>query len=175
MCSVPNKKIKEITDSLENALDFFGVNLDDEEERNKDWFQKSLKLYPELLTDPASKDDLRDLKNSLVKKYRGAKLDVTGKFTFVLPDLYAFCEWLFCGIENPIGLLDDGEVFCKLYKNEDKLDCLRSPHLYIEHAIRKNVCNKKYRKQYLSEWFTTDAVYTSTHDLISRILQFDDH
>ena len=173
MCSVPNKKIKEITDSLENALDFFGVNLDDEEERNKDWFQKSLKLYPELLTDPASKDDLRDLKNSLVKKYRGAKLDVTGKFTFVLPDLYAFCEWLFCGVENPIGLLDDGEVFCKLYKNEDKLDCLRSPHLYIEHAIRKNVCNKKYRKQYLSEWFTTDAVYTSTHDLISRILQFD--
>ena len=25
----------------------------------------------------------------------------------------------------------------------------------------------------MSEWFTTDAVYTSTHDLISRILQFD--
>ena len=108
-----------------------------------------------------------------MKKYRGAKLDVMGKFTFVLPDLYAFCEWLFCGIERPVGLLDDGEVFCKLYKNVDKLDCLRSPHLYIEHAIRKNVCNKKYRNQYLKEWFTTDAIYTSTHDLMSRILQFD--
>ena len=173
MCKVSNKKIQSISDSLENALDFFGVNLDEQDVSKKDWFQKSLKIYPELLTDPASKDDLRDLKNSMIKKYRGAKLDVVGKFTFVLPDLYAFCEWLFMGIERPLGLLEDGEVFCRLYKNVNKLDCLRSPHLYIEHAIRKNVCNKKYRNQRLYEWFNTDAIYTSTHDLISRILQFD--
>ena len=173
MCKVANKKIQSVSDSLENALDFFGVNLDDIDEINKDWFQKSLKIYPELLTDPATKDDLRDLKNSMVKKYRGAKLDVTGKFTFVLPDLYAFCEWLFIGAATPDGLLNDGEVFCRLYPRAEKLDCLRSPHLYIEHAIRKNVCNKKYRNQRLSDWFNTDAIYTSTHDLISRILQFD--
>jgi len=173
MCKAANAKIQNISDSLENALDFFGVNLDDEDESKKDWFQKSIHLYPELITDPASKDDLRDLKNSMIKKYRGAKLDVVGKFTFVLPDLYAFCEWLFAGIEKPLGLLEDGEVFCRLYKNADKLDCLRSPHLYIEHAIRKNVYNKKYRNQKLNEWFDTDAIYTSTYDLISRILQFD--
>ena len=173
MCKVANKKIQSISDSLENALDFFGVNLDDDDISKKDWFQKSLKIYPELLTDPASKDDLRDLKNSMIKRYRGAKLDVVGKFTFVLPDLYAFCEWLFAGIEKPLGLLEDGEVFCRLYKNASKLDCLRSPHLYIEHAIRKNVYNKKYRNQKLRDWFSTDAIYTSTYDLISRILQFD--
>lgn len=173
MCKVANNKIKSISDSLENALDFFGVNLDDEDISKKDWFQKSLKIYPELLTDPANKDDLRDLKNSMIKKYRGAKLDVVGKFTFVLPDLYAFCEWLFMKIDKPLGLLEDGEVFCRLYKNSEKLDCLRSPHLYIEHAIRKNVCKKKYRNQKLSDWFNTDAIYTSTYDLISRILQFD--
>ena len=173
MCRIANNKIQSISDSLENALDFFGVNLDDEDISRKDWFQKSLKIYPELITDPASKDDLRDLKNSMIKKYRGAKLDVIGKFTFVLPDLYAFCEWLFMGIKKPLGLLEDNEVFCRLYKNVEKLDCLRSPHLYIEHAIRKNVCNKKYRNQKISEWFNTDAIYTSTHDLISRILQFD--
>ena len=173
MCKIANKKIQSISDSLENALDFFGVNLDDEDVSKKDWFQKSLKIYPELLTDPASKDDLRDLKNSMIKKYRGAKLDVMGKFTFVLPDLYAFCEWLFMKIDKPVGLLENGEVFCRLYKNSDKLDCLRSPHLYIEHAIRKNVCNKKYRNQRLYDWFNTDAIYTSTYDPISRILQFD--
>lgn len=173
MCKAANSKIQNISDSLENALDFFGVNLDDVDESKKDWFQKSIHLYPELITDPASKDDLRDLKNSMIKKYRGAKLDVVGKFTFVLPDLYAFCEWLFVGIEKPLGLLEEGEVFCRLYKNADKLDCLRSPHLYIEHAIRKNVYNKKYRNQKLNEWFNTDAIYTSTYDLISRILQFD--
>jgi len=173
LCEMSNEKIQTITDSLENALKFFGVHMDSENENNKDYFQKSLKIYPELITDPSSKDDLRDLKNSLVKKYRGARLDVRGKFTFVLPDLYAFCEWLFCGIETPKGLLENEEVFCRLYKNCEELDCLRSPHLYIEHAIRKNVCNKKYRHQRLEDWFCTDAIYTSTYDLISRILQFD--
>ena len=173
MCAIANQKIQTISDSLENSLDFFGVNLDDKNINKKDWFQKSLMIYPELITDPASKDDLRDLKNSMIKKYRGAKLDVVGKFTFVLPDLYAFCEHLFMGEKDPLGLLKNGEVYCRLYKNKEKLDCLRSPHLYIEHAIRRNVCKKKYRKQKLSEWFNTDAIYTSTHDLISRILQFD--
>lgn len=173
ICKHPNKKIAEISDSLRNALDFFGVNLNSEYDNNKDWFQKALKIYPELITDPASKQDLKDLKNSLVNKYRGAKLDVVGKFTFVLPDLYAFCEWLFGGIAEPIGLLGENEVFCRLYKNSDELDCLRSPHLYVEHAIRNNVCNKKYRNQYLKDWFNTDAIYASTHDAMSKMLQFD--
>ena len=154
-------------------MEFFGVNLYDEDEIRKDWFQKSLKIYPELLTDPANKQDLKDLKNSLVKKYRGGKLDVYGKFTFVLPDLYAFCEWLFEDIKVPSGLIENNEVFCRLYKNSEELDCLRSPHLYVEHAVRKNVFNKKYRNQNLRDWFHTDAIYTSTHDPISRILQFD--
>ena len=173
LCKIPNKKIKEVCDSLENALEFFGVHLDEQNEAHKDYYQKSLKIYPELLSDPSARDDLRDLKNSLVKKYRGAHLDVLGKFTFVLPDLYAFCEWLFMDIKVPKGLLEDGEVYCRLYKNAKELDCLRSPHLYVEHAIRNNVCSKKYRNQRLSDWFTTDAIYTSTFDLISRILQFD--
>ena len=173
LCKVPNRKITTVCDNLKNALRFFGVNLDDDCEDHKDFYQKSLKLYPELLTDPSARDDLRDLKNSLVKKYRGAKLDVVGKFTFVLPDFYAFCEWLFLGIEKPLGLLENNEIYCRLYKNAKELDCLRSPHLYIEHAIRNNVCSKKYRNQYLSDWFCTDAIYTSTYDPISRILQFD--
>lgn len=173
LCVIPNKKIKEISDSVENALEFFGVNLNDDDDVRKDWFQKSLKIYPELLTDPANKQDLKDLKNSLVKKYRGGKLDVYGKFTFVLPDLYAFCEWLFEDIKTPVGLLENNEVFCRLYKNSEELDCLRSPHLYVEHAVRHNVFNKKYRNQNLRDWFHTDAIYTSTHDPISRILQFD--
>lgn len=173
LCKIPNRKIATVCDTIENALSFFGVDLDNEDESKKDYYQKSLKLYPELLSDPSARDDLRDLKNSLVKKYRGAHLDVVGKFTFVLPDLYAFCEWLFMGIDTPKGLLENEEVYCRLYKNSKELDCLRSPHLYIEHAVRKNVCNKKYRNQKLSDWFTTDAIYTSTYDLISRILQFD--
>ena len=173
LCKQSNKNIQDVSNSLENMLRFFGVYQDDFNEDNKDSFQKALKIYPELLNDISSREDLKDLKNSLVKSYRGGKLEVIGKFTFVLPDFYAFCEWLFMGIDKPLGLLGDKEVFCRLYKNSKELDCLRSPSLYIEHAIRNNVCNKKYRNQKLEDWFQTDAVYTSTYDLVSRILQFD--
>ena len=173
LCRYPNKKIREISDSLENALDFFKVDLDDKNDEEKNWFRRALRIYPELLNDPATKQDLKDLRNSKVKKYRGGKLDVRGKFTFMLPDLYAFCEWLFCKVKVPVGLLANGEVYCRLYSKYKELDCLRSPHLYIEHAVRNNVCEKKFRNQYLKDWFQTDAIYTSTHDPISRILQCD--
>lgn len=175
LCEKSNNNIQRVNDSVVNMLSFFHANDSDEDSKilNPTWFEKALTIYPELLNDPATSKDLRDIVRSYVKKYRSAKLEVRGKFTFVLPDFYAFCEWLFCGIKEPIGLIGDGEVFCKLYKNAEELDCLRSPHLYIEHAIRKNVYLKKYRHQYLNEWFKTDAVYISTHDLISRILQLD--
>lgn len=174
LCKVPNKNIKNISKSLKNMLAFFGVDFEWDNPRG-DYYNKALKIYPELLNDPGAKQDLYARKASLVKKYRGGHLDVSGKFTFVLPDLYAFCEWLFGKIDKPKGLLENQEVFCRLYKNSEELDCLRSPHLYIEHCVRKNVCNKKYRNQFLEEWFTTDAIYTSTHDSISKVLQFDDH
>lgn len=174
ICKYPNKNILDVSNSLENMLKFFYVFLNEDNiENNRDWFQKSLRLYPELLQDTSNKENLKDLRNSLVKRYKGGKLNVMGKFTFVLPDLYAFCEKLFMNIETPKGLLENNEVFCRLYKNSKELDCLRSPSLYIEHAIRNNVCNKKYRNQKLADWYCTDAIYTSTYDLISRILQFD--
>ncbi len=79
------------------------------------------------------------------------------------------------GIQEPKGLLFDGEVYCDLFTNSKKLDCLRSPHLFCEHSIRENVAYKdnKARKRELSKWFSTNGIYTSTHDLISKILQFD--
>jgi len=104
----------------------------------------------------------------MVKEGRSAKLDINGVYTFIIPDVYAFCEFLIMGDNNPKGLLDDGDVYCNLYSNYPKLDCLRSPHLYREHAIRNNVIDDKKKK-----WFITNGVYTSCHDLISKILQFD--
>ena len=171
LCRVPNKRIQNVSDGLENALDFFKVKLDEEDNEKMNWFRRALKIYPELLNDPAAKQDLKDLKNSLVKKYRAGKLDVQGKFTFVVPDLYAFCEWLFLGIKTPKGLLEENEVFCRLYKNSKELDCLRSPHLGVEHFLARNVYGKKYRNQNLNDWFQTNAIYASTHDAMSKLLQ----
>ena len=165
-------RISNVCSSKETMMDILGIT---PYNTNMTPFQKAVKMYPALLSDTYAKDVIREVKNSLLKKYRSGKLEVTGKYTFLLPDYYAACEYWFGQIEEPKGLLDDKEVFCWLFKQYDKLDCLRSPHLYKEHAIRFNVASNGYgeRVDQIKEWFTTNAVYTSTHDLISKILQFD--
>ena len=135
---------------------------------NKNYIQQALEIYPELLNDTYSKEILKQVKKSVVKSARSGKVDIRGAYTFICPDLYAFCEYLFLGDKNPMGLLKDKEVYCALYKDSPKLDCLRSPHLYKEHAIRNNIVDKE-----KGRWFITNGLYTSCHDLISKQLQFD--
>ena len=135
---------------------------------NKNYIQQALDIYPELLHDTYSREILKQVKKSMVMSARAGKLDINGKYTFIIPDMYALCEYLFKGELNPKGLLNDGEVYCNLYKNEPKLACLRSPHLYREWAVRSNVIDEEKNK-----WFITKGLYTSCHDLISKILQFD--
>lgn len=135
----------------------------------KSYFQEALTIYPELFRDQYSRDVLKQTKKSLVKQAKAGRLRVNGHYTFLSPDLYAFCEWLFLGEQDPKGLLEDGQVYCKDYRDGDELACLRSPHLYREWPIRNNVRNEE-----LDKWFgMTKCVYTSCHDTISRILQFD--
>jgi hypothetical protein len=137
--------------------------------KTPNYFQEALMIYPELFRDTYHKDILKQTKKSLVKQAKGGRLSINGRYQFLSPDLYAFCEWLFLGEENPNGLLENGEVYSGLNKNGVDLACLRSPHLYREWAIRKNK-----KTEELNKWFgNTKCLYTSCHDLISRILQFD--
>lgn len=165
-------RIETICDSVDNVKNAFDVTPYNTE---KTAFQKCIELYPNLINDKYAKYHLRSIIDSIVKKARSGKLDVNGKYTFILPDFYAACEHWFLGIPNPHGLLDDGEVFCWLFRKNDELDCLRSPHLFLEHALRRNVACRDYgeRQKRIREWFCTDALYTSCKDMISRILQFD--
>ena len=165
ICSRTKQNIINIGRDRETMLKVLGVT---EANKNKNYLQQALELYPELLSDTYSKEVLKQVKKSLVKDARAGKLEIDGKYTFICPDLYAFCEFLFLGNKNPNGLLRDGEVYCNLYEKEPKLDCLRSPHLYREHAIRKNVVDKK-----KARWFITKGLYTSCHDPISKLLMFD--
>jgi len=134
----------------------------------KSYFQQALDLYPELLLDPFSRETLKDVKKSLVNEAKSGKLNSKGKYTFIIPDLYAFCEKIFWNSKNPSGLLLNGQVHCSLFKNDEKLDCLRSPHLYREHAVRLNVLDDSKKK-----WYVTRGLYASIHDAISKILQYD--
>ena len=165
-------KLKNISASIANIKAAFGVT---PYNTSKTSFQKAIDLYPDLLNDEYVKIQLREIKDSLIKKYKAGKLQVCGKYTFLLPDFYAACQYWFLGEENPDGLLNDGEVFCWLFRKHNKVDCLRSPHLYMEHAIRENIACYRYkeRQQQIREWFTTDGIYTSCKDIISKILQFD--
>jgi hypothetical protein len=133
----------------------------------KNYYQEALALYPEMLNDEHSKKIIKDKKKSMVRDARAAKLRINGKYIYLIPDLYAFCERLFLNEKNPKGLLSNGEVYCNVYE-EGKVDILRSPHLYKEHCVRSNTFNEERKK-----WFITNGIYTSIFDPISRILQFD--
>lgn len=165
-------KLKNLCSSVDNMMSAFGVTPYND---NMTAFQKCISLYPNILNDEYTKTRLRQIKNGLIKKYKSGKLEVLGKYTFLLPDFYAACEYWFLGEDNPKGLLEDGEVFCSLFPNAKKLDCLRSPHLYKEHAVRNNVAYHGYgeRADNIRKWFCTNSIYTSTHDLITKILMFD--
>jgi len=159
------RHILNIGNDRKTKLRLLGVTKANTKKNN---LQQAIEIYPELLRDNYCKEILKSVKKSLVNDGRAGKLDLDCKYTFIAPDVYAFCEWLFLGIKNPEGLLGDKEVFCNLYADEIKLDCLRSPSLYREHAVRSNKTNEKNK-----EWFITNVLYTSCNDLMSKILQND--
>ena len=164
--------LNNLCNSIDNIKSAFGVT---PYNQYKTYFQKAIDLYPDLLNDEYAKSQLKMIKDSIIKRCKSGKLKINGKYTFILPDFYAACQYWFMNEENPQGLLADGEVFCWLFRKAEKLDCLRSPHLYREHPVRKNMAwrGNKEKQEQLREWFCTDAIYTSCFDLISKILQFD--
>lgn len=159
------RKIQTVTSDRNTMLQVFGATAGN---RRRNAFQESLMLYPELLQDEYCRDTLRMIKASLEKEAHAGRLDIAGKYTFLIPDMYAFCQWLFLGDKDPSGLLENGEVYCRLFEGGKELDCLRSPHLYLEHAVRWNMVGVNDEAK---RWFQTDGIYTSCHDLISKILQ----
>lgn len=161
------EKLDKISSDRETMLNVFGATPGN---WRKDPFQEALMIYPELLQDEYCRDTLRMIKTKIEKEATAGRLDIEGYYTFLIPDLYAFCQRLFLGEEVPSGLLKDGEVYCKLFTPGVELDCLRSPHLYVEHAVRTNTFGLN---EEAKRWFQTDGIYTSTYDMISKILQFD--
>ena len=160
-----DEEIIDVCRNSETMLKVFGAS---DDRQNKTGFQKCLNIYPELLADPYTKATLRDLKESLEKDLWAAKFKLDCKYTFVLPDFYAVCENIFMGVENPKGILNREKISCRLYDGGLELDCLRSPHLAVEHAVRENIIDDKTK-----EWFNTDAIYVSVDSLLSKVLQYD--
>lgn len=166
ICNTTRKTLKRLGSDKKTMLDCLGVK--QRMGAKQSYLQKCLAMYPELLRDEYCKEQLREIKKSILNDARAGKLMIDGKYQFLIPDLYAACQHWFEGIETPEGLLANGEVWTKQYLRSDKLDVLRSPHLYKEHAVRHNVCRERPE---IRRWFNTNGIYTSTFDCISKILQ----
>lgn len=165
MSSKTVKEISTLGTDKETMLRVLGAT---EKKKHRTALQDALLLYPELLNDDHTKEIIKNKKKSMIKDAKSGKLLVDGaRYTYLCPDLYAFCEKLFLNIQNPKGLLSGNDVHCSLY-DEGYIDILRSPHLFREHGVRWNKKDEKYEK-----WFITPGVYTSIHDPISKLLQFD--
>lgn len=76
------ERMRNICNSKETMMNILGVT---PYNQNMTPFQKAVKLYPALLKDPYAKDVIREVKNSLLKKYRSGKLEINGKYAFLLP------------------------------------------------------------------------------------------
>lgn len=176
LTDITEEELKQISDKTVNEITTLGTDKETmmrvlgatEKNKYKTALQEALLLYPELLNDDHTKEIIKNKKKSMIKDAKSGKLLVDGaRYTYLCPDLYAFCEKMFMNIENPKGLLSGSDVYCSLY-NEGHIDILRSPHLYREHGVRLNKKDKEKEK-----WFITPGVYTSIHDPISKLLQFD--
>lgn len=176
LTDITDEEIKYFTDPMDEfitkgysdrktMLNLLGA---DDENLNKTWLQKSIEIYPELIRDFHVKEQLASMLNARKKEAKYGKFKIDATYTFLIPDVFAWMQWLFLHEETPKGLLDNGEVSCRLFEKSDKLLVNRSPHLYREHAVRYNIQNDMIKK-----WHITNGVYTSTKDLISKILQFD--
>lgn len=152
-------------------LDILGAT---EENKYRNNFQEALKIYPEMLQEKGIKQQLEDSIEKKRKEVRCGRVNnIDATYTYLLPDVFAWMEFIFNGETSVKGILENGKVSCKLYKNSKdgqgrNLVVNRSPHLYREHGCRQNVLSEDTKK-----WFITDGCYTSCHDLLSKLLMYD--
>lgn len=165
MLSDDKCKIEKAHSEVNSMLDMFHV---DKDYKRNNHLQKALYLYPPILKNNGFKKMLKDNITARKKEMRQGRVKINGVYTFIIPDVFAWCEYLFLDIEYPDGLLCDGEVSCKLVNKDKDIVVNRSPHLYKEWCIRKNIKEKEHIR-----WFIGKGVYTSVHDMISKQLFFD--
>lgn len=156
----------------EVALKLMGIDLetlDDESELNA--LHAAILKYPKLLNDVHVKKTMKSALISARKEAQGCKLILDGLWSYICPDLFAFCQWLLLGEDVPEGLIPEGYVYNHYYDGMDieETCCLRYPHLSdCEHGIRKVLQSEECK-----EWFVGTDTVVSSHDLISKVLQAD--
>ena len=172
-----DEKLKELCADTIEYLDKMKTDLDTMikiASKEDDYISLALEQYKELVYDEYIQNKLESKFKSERNDARGNKLILKDSlYSYICPDLYAFCTWLFCGIGNPKGIVPRNYVYNSFYNDKpyDIVDCLRSPHLYVEHGIHNLVKGNVLEK--CKEWFNDYDTVVSSHDLLCRLLMFD--
>lgn len=156
--------------NVQCMLNVLGAN--EKKNDNMNWLQKSLLLYPEMLKDFYVKTLLKNTKDSMIKKFRSGKFNVNGAYVFAIPDTLACLQYWFTDMDrsdlSKFGFVREGNVSCRLFQNNEELDCLRSPHLDHAHCIRKNQINDQTKT-----WTKSNGIYIGMKDIMSKLLMYD--
>lgn len=119
-----------------------GMNTADIEkymDSSDNYWLKTLILEDNLFNDKYTKEKIRDLIVRRIELACLGKLNVRGNFQCIVPDNYAYMEWI-C-YRDPArvkGLLGPGEAFCEYWNKlgVTKVDAMRSPLTHFsEHGI----------------------------------------
>lgn len=156
--------------NIQCMLNVLGAN--EKKNDNMNWLQKSLLLYPEMLKDFYVKTLLKNTKDSMIKKFRSGKFNINGAYVFAIPDTLACLQYWFTDMDksdlSKFGFVKEGNVSCRLFQNNEELDCLRSPHLDHAHCIRKNQINDQTKN-----WTKSNGIYIGMKDIMSKLLMYD--
>lgn len=164
------EKINDAKINPDTALEIMGADMDEIDDL--DPFYASIKAYPQMLQDSFVRKRIDKKIQSERKKAMSGRPYIKGYYNYICPDLYAACEYWFCGTEEPEGLIPKNHVYNALYcekQDVTEVCCLRSPHLSdCEHGIRLLEKSDECKK-----WFIGMDTVISTHDLLTKILQCD--
>lgn len=156
--------------NVQCMLNVLGAN--EKKNDHMNWLQKSLLLYPEMLKDFYVKTVLKNTKDSMIKKFRSGKFNINGAYVFAIPDTLACLQYWFTDMDksdlSKFGFVKEGNVSCRLFQNNEELDCLRSPHLDHAHCIRKNQINDQTKT-----WTKSNGIYIGMKDIMSKLLMYD--
>lgn len=168
LCQPTIDYIKKLHTDKDEALKALGA---DEENQKLKPLQEALLIYPELLQDNHVQNQVKKVIDSFREQAKGGKILASGYYSYIFPDIYAFCQRVFQGEENPQGLIPEGYVFNAYYADAEtaEVDLLRSPHLHpSEHCVRKLI-----KSGDCKNWLTGNATYVSTHDLAQLQMKND--
>lgn len=168
LCQPTIDYIKELHEDKDEALKALGAI---EDNKNLKPLQEALLIYPELLHDEHVKTQIKNVVTSIRDDAKGGRILSPGYYSYIFPDVYAFCQRLFEGTQEPEGLIPEGYVYNAYHKDNNikTVDLMRSPHLHpSEHCVRELIKDEKCKS-----WFCGNATYVSIHDLAQLQMKND--